>query len=243
MCGVFGRSGPWPTVTVAGSLSRLEAIHAELAAASARAAWSPSARPLFSIARITFSLNPSRCSVRICSGSIANTVRSRSISARMTVSVTPDLARETIWSTVMANAGRGASTAVTTAPKTRAYRTRARMRRIVQRIRQRGGGEILRNSLVPHGRDWTRSRTPFIRKGQSAAADDLVSFGFARTYGSAPVPGPGTPLASRSVGSKEFGNAFESTRVCGVGDRVHRRGSRRRLSRHTSEHRADAGVG
>src|SRR3954469_2516469 len=144
---------------------------------------------------------------------------------------------------VIANAGRGASTAVAILPRMTAYRTRARIRRIVQRIRQRGGTKILRNSPGRGGNDWTRSRTPFIRKGQSSSTGDLVSFVFARTYRSAPIPGPGTPLASRSIGSKEFGNAFESTRVCGVGNRVHGCSSGRRLSRHAAEHRADAGLG
>ena len=130
MCGVFGRSGPWPTLMLTGSVVSADAIQAELYAASARAACSPSARPLLSIARITVSLSPSRCSVTICSGSIAKTVRSRSMSARMTVSVTPDFASATTWSTVIAEAARGARRRTLIQPRITALRIIAPMLRL-----------------------------------------------------------------------------------------------------------------
>ena len=72
---------------------------------------------------------------------------------------------------------------------------------------------------------------------------DLLSFGFPRTYERWRLGRPGTPLAFQSAGSKEFSNAFESTRVRRVGCCLHRGGGRWRLPRHAAEHHSDASVG
>jgi len=71
---------------------------------------------------------------------------------------------------------------------------------------------------------------------------DLVSFAFPRTYKRRPIPAPGTPLASGLPGSKEFSNAIESTRVRGVGLRLCRSGSGRRLPGHAAEHDSRTGI-
>src|SRR5258708_7115633 len=88
---------------------------------------------------MTASLSPSRCSAVICSGSIANTERPRSMSARITVSVTPDFANATTWSTVIADAARGARRRTLKQPSITTLRIIAPMLRLFATIRPVAG--------------------------------------------------------------------------------------------------------
>src|SRR5438874_3971246 len=95
--------------------------------AAACAARSPSTRPLFSIARITASLTPCDLSATSWSGSIVKIGLSRSISARITASVTPARESDTMSSRVSADARTGTSAAARTIARTARRWTKGRI--------------------------------------------------------------------------------------------------------------------
>ena len=108
---------------------------------------------------------------------------------------------------------------------------------------QRRRPEILRNLRVIAIGQWTLTQDTIHSEGTVVRGVRSGKLHFSTDLREGSSPAPGTPLASRTAESKEFRNAFESTRVRGARHRLYRGGGRRRLSGDAAEHGSGAGIG
>ena len=165
------------------------------------------------------------------------------MSARITVSVTPDFASETIWSTVIADASRGTGSPSAKQPRISGSGSGGAWSR--PRATKSASGSGGRNPKETKGyaiRTVDSQPGHHSFGGDSPRPWDLISFVFPRTYGRRRS---GRRVHRLPLDRLVQGvcNAFESTRVRRVGRCVHRCGGGRRLSGDTAEHGADADVG